>query len=30
VCAQDGWITLGVWTVAHGGLPSAIRGIEFP
>jgi hypothetical protein len=23
------WITLGVWTVAHGGPPSAIRGIEF-
>jgi hypothetical protein len=27
---QDGvrWITLGQWTVAHGGPPSAIRGIE--
>ncbi len=28
---RDGvrWITLGVWTVARGGPPSAIRGIEF-
>ncbi len=28
---RDGvrFVTLGVWTVAHGGPPSAIRGIEF-
>jgi hypothetical protein len=23
------WVTSGIWTVAHGGPPSAIRGVPY-